>query len=100
AGNLISPDFTFNFYVLAGDANRDRIVDVNDLAIVTANWQQSGRTFSQGNFDYSANGLVDANDLSILSLNWQQQLAAPPSGPSGVIGRVKTPPVRMARLVF
>jgi hypothetical protein len=65
------------FFVLAGDANRDRSVDVADLGILASNWQQSPRTFSQGNFDYSPDGLVDVADLGILASHWQQQLAAP-----------------------
>jgi ELWxxDGT repeat protein len=62
-------------FILAGDANRDRKVDVADLGIVASNWQQSPRTFSLGDFDYS--GTVDVNDLGILASHWQQQLAAP-----------------------
>jgi trimeric autotransporter adhesin len=86
AGNLLAPAATeVDFFVLAGDANRDRKVDVADLGILASNWQQSGRTFSQGNFDYSSNGLVDVNDLGILASQWQQQLAAP--GPSARLGR-------------
>jgi hypothetical protein len=79
AGNPMSSDFSFDFFVLAGDADHDRDVDVNDLGILASNWQQSPRTLSQGDFDYS--GTVDVNDLGILATHWQQQLAAP-SAPS------------------
>jgi hypothetical protein len=51
--------------------------DVADLGIRASNWQQTGRTFSQGNFDYSPDGLVDVADLGILASQWQQELAAP-----------------------
>jgi hypothetical protein len=34
AGNPLSADYTFDFFVLAGDANRDRVVDINDLVIL------------------------------------------------------------------
>jgi hypothetical protein len=61
--------------VLAGDADRDRDVDVNDLGILASNWQQTPRTFGQGDFDYT--GTVDVNDLGILASHWQQQLAQP-----------------------
>jgi type VI secretion system secreted protein Hcp len=80
AGNPLLPATNLDFYVLAGDANRDRKVDVADLGIFASNWQQSPRTFSQGNFDYSANGLVDVNDLGILASNWQKQLPQPSPG--------------------
>jgi hypothetical protein len=74
-GNPLGGTTTFNFFVLAGDADHDRDVDVNDLGILASNWQQSPRTFAQGDFDYS--GTVDVNDLGILASHWQQQLALP-----------------------
>jgi hypothetical protein len=73
-GNSLAADAPFTFFVLAGDANRDRKVDVADLGILATNWQQSGRIFSQGDFDY--NGTVDVNDLGILASHWQRQLTA------------------------
>lgn len=60
-----------DFFVLAGDANRDRIVNVTDLGILATNWQGLGRTFSQGNFSYDLPGAVDVSDLGILASNWQ-----------------------------
>jgi hypothetical protein len=63
----------FDFFVLAGDADHDRVVDVNDLGILASNWQHSPRTFSEGDFDYT--GTVDVNDLGIFAGHWQQQLA-------------------------
>jgi carboxypeptidase D len=69
-GNLV---YSHDFFVLGGDADRDRDVDVNDLGILASNWQQSPRTFSQGDFDYS--GTIDVNDLGILASHWQQGLA-------------------------
>jgi hypothetical protein len=74
AGNALAANVTHDFFVLAGDADHDRDVDVNDLGILASNWQQSPRTFAQGNFDYSADGLVDVNDLGILASNWQNVL--------------------------
>jgi hypothetical protein len=80
SGNALAADATFGFFVLAGDADHDRDVDVNDLGILATNWQQSPRTFAQGDFDYT--GTVDVNDLGILATHWQQQLADPsPSSP-------------------
>jgi hypothetical protein len=73
AANSVLP-----FFFLAGDADHDRDVDVNDLGILATNWQQFPRTFSQGDFDYS--GTVDVNDLGILATKWQETLA-PPSAP-------------------
>jgi len=84
AGNALAHDIVLDFFVLAGDTNRDRQVDVADLGILASNWQLSPRTFSQGNFDYSSNGLVDVNDLGILASNWQKTLGATGAKSSGV----------------
>jgi hypothetical protein len=72
AGNSLATDFSFDFFVLAGDANRSGVVDIDDLSILIANWKQSGRTFSQANFSYDAAGLVDELDLGALSANWMK----------------------------
>jgi uncharacterized delta-60 repeat protein len=77
--NLVG-DNVEDFFFLTGDADHDRDVDVNDLGILASNWQQSPRTYSQGNFDYSPDGLVAVNDLGLLASHWQQTLA-PPSAP-------------------
>jgi extracellular elastinolytic metalloproteinase len=74
-GGYIGRDHTFDFFVLAGDANRDRIVDIRDLAILSGNWKGSGTLFSQADFNYD--GVVDAKDLGILSRNWQKSLLPP-----------------------
>jgi alpha-L-arabinofuranosidase len=78
----LSGNILLNFFVLGGDANRDRKVDATDLGILSLNWNQTGRAFSQGNFDYSADGLVNVNDLDILAAHWQQALAAPVLSPA------------------
>jgi hypothetical protein len=80
AGNFLELSLNVDFFILAGDADHDRDVDVNDLGILATNWQQSPRTFAQGDFDY--NGTVDVNDLGILASHWQQALA-PPAAPLG-----------------
>ena len=75
AGNHSAP-FNFDFYVLAGDANRDRVVNFNDLLIVAQNYGTSNHSFSQGNFDYSSNGSVDFNDLLIVAQNYNVSIPA------------------------
>jgi hypothetical protein len=74
SGQAMSADDVLPFFVLAGDANRDRVVDISDLAILATNWQQPGRTFSQGDFTYD--GIVDISDLAILATNWQKSQPA------------------------
>lgn len=74
ASNPIAIDFVYDFFFLNADANRDRRVDIYDLAVLANNWQQSGTTFSQGDFDF--NGIVDSVDLGILASRWQYTLSA------------------------
>jgi hypothetical protein len=76
AGRTMSGDYAAQFFVLAGDANRDRHVDAADQAILTAHLGQTG-TFSTGDFNYD--GVVNAGDQSILDANKSAWL--PPQGP-------------------
>jgi hypothetical protein len=63
--NLMLADRTFDFFVLAGDANRDGRVDLSDFNILAANFGQSNRTFTQGDFNYD--GTVNLADFNILA---------------------------------
>ena len=56
---------SFAFFVLAGDANHDGVVDFGDLALLAQNYNMTGRTFANGDFDYD--GDVDFQDLVILA---------------------------------
>jgi hypothetical protein len=76
AGNAVPSSLSTSFFVKAGDANRDRTVDFADLVILAQNYGQTGRTFSQGNFNYSADGLVDFSDLVILAQQYNTSVAA------------------------
>lgn len=76
AGNPLGTDYTFDFFVLTGDANRDRVVDVRDLYIVSQNWLGTGKTFSQGDFNYD--GTVNQADLTLMAQRWQLKLDVPP----------------------
>ena len=74
AGTANSVTSTFDFFVLAGDANRDRTVNFDDLLLLAKNYNTNGKTFSTGNFDYSAGGGVDFNDLLALAKRYNQVL--------------------------
>jgi fibronectin-binding autotransporter adhesin len=63
-----------NFFVLAGDINRDRTVNFADLVILAQNYSLTGRAFSQGNLNYSADGAVDFDDLVILAQKYGSSL--------------------------
>lgn len=74
AGNALTGNSGFEFFVLSGDANRDRHVDSLDQAILTAHLNQAG-SFSVGDFDYS--GAVNATDQTILNNQLKLYLPAP-----------------------
>jgi len=88
AGNPMVADHIFDFFHLCGDANRDRAVNQLDLDVLALNWQQSPRTFTQGDFNYDTR--VDARDLLILAGRWLGSLASllperpDSSGPAGL----------------
>jgi hypothetical protein len=75
SSNTLTANQTTDFFVLAGDANHDRTVDVTDLGFLATYWQESPRTFAQGDFNYDQT--VDVTDLGILATNWQNSLPAP-----------------------
>jgi len=74
-------DFVFNFFVLSGDANRDRSVNLDDFTALAASFGQPNRVFSQGNFNYSAGGVVNLDDFTILAAQFGKTLAAPSDVP-------------------
>ena len=49
-------------------------MDINDLTIVLANYDQTGMTWSQGEF--TGSGTVDINDLTIVLANYNQTAGA------------------------
>jgi hypothetical protein len=61
---------------LAGDANYDNRVDINDLTRVLTNYNQStGVNWSTG--DFNRDGKVDINDLTIVLANYNHNRGAP-----------------------
>ncbi len=71
---------------LLGDANLDGRVDINDLTIVLANYNQTGMTWPQG--DFTGDGKVDINDLTIVLANYNTSVGSS-AGPG--IGAVPEP---------
>jgi hypothetical protein len=76
-GGPLSADSSLDFFILAGDANRDRKVDISDLLILANNYGGVSKVFGQGDFNYDTK--VDNADLAILSANWQRSLTPPPA---------------------
>ncbi len=59
---------------MPGDANYDGKVDINDLTIVLAHYNQSGATWAQG--DFTGDGKVDINDLTIVLAHYDQSVGS------------------------
>ena len=60
--------------VLPGDANGDGKVDVNDLTVALAHYNQTGMSWSQGEF--TGSGKVDVNDLTIILSHYNASIGA------------------------
>jgi cyclophilin family peptidyl-prolyl cis-trans isomerase len=75
AGNPLAADVSLDFFVFAGDADHNRSVDFNDLAVMAQNYNSSGKTFAQGDFNYDGN--VDFLDLALLAQRYNTSLPAP-----------------------
>jgi hypothetical protein len=91
AGNKLARNQAWDFYVLAGDANRDRKVNIVDFSLVAANYSRRA-TFTQGDFDYS--GRVDADDLDVVLSRYQMKVN--PSLPSASTTAPSRAPVASA----
>ena len=83
-----NPGGAYNGYILRpalpGDANLDGKVDINDLTVVLANYNQTGMAWAQGEF--TGYGTVDINDLTIVLANYNRV-----AGSSAAIAPVPEP---------
>ena len=55
---------------LPGDANRDMVVDLDDLTLLALNWNQTGKDWSSS--DFTGDRKVDLDDLTLLAANWNE----------------------------
>ena len=67
---------------LPGDANLDGKVDINDLTIVLAHYNQTGTTWTEGEF--TGDGTVDINDLTIVLAHYNET-AGSSAGPAAAV---------------
>jgi hypothetical protein len=79
AGTGLASDFTFDFFVLAGDVNRDRSVNGSDFAILAGNFGKTGMTYAQG--DLNGDGAVNGTDFAILAGNFGRTVPPPTPPP-------------------
>ena len=72
-GNATPGGFSFDFFTLAGDLDRNRAVNAADLAALQAHLGlASGATYSDGDLNYD--GRVDEADLELLRANLGKNL--------------------------
>lgn len=76
AGDHPLADYILNFFVLAGDANRDRSVGFDDLLIVARHYGQAG-TFADG--DLNGDGKIGFDDLIIVARIYGHSLPPTPA---------------------
>ena len=66
-GFMLEPSSLIIRYTLQGDANLDRTVNFTDLLRVAQSYNQTGKSWAQGNFNYDALAKVDFNDVLLLA---------------------------------
>ena len=85
-------DFQFRINVLPGDINQDGTVNVQDLAILAANYRKSLTGWANG--DLNCDGVVDVMDLAVLAANYRLGLPVPepvPAAPALPVGQPAKP---------
>jgi hypothetical protein len=87
AGNG-APATSFDFFILAGDANRDRVINFDDLLTVARNYNKIAATYADGDFNYD--GTVNFADLLILTRAYNATL--PAAAPPAPIASASVPP--------
>jgi hypothetical protein len=75
AGNPLGGPVVLDFFVLAGDADRDRTVNFNDLLALARNYNKTGKAWADG--DFTGDGVVNFNDLLILAKAYNKTMPAP-----------------------
>ena len=85
-------DFQFRINVLPGNVNQDGMVNVQDLAVLAANYRKSLTGWANG--DFNCDGVVDVQDLAVLAANYRLGLPVPepvPATPALSVGQPAEP---------
>lgn len=91
--NLTTP-VSFDFFVLAGDVNRDRSVGFADLVLIAQHYGSAG-AHAQG--DLNGDGLVNFADLVLVAQNYGKTLTPPGvAAASPVVAATLPAPVKSA----
>ncbi|HEY7120567.1 MAG TPA: hypothetical protein VH475_28540 [Tepidisphaeraceae bacterium] len=105
AGNLLDgngdgtggDDYTYNFFFLNGDVNRDRKVDFNDLVVLAQHYNTTDPAWDHGDLNYD--GTIDFNDLVTLAQRYNTSLPAP-AAPSAVPALAAIKPASSVKTAF
>jgi YD repeat-containing protein len=93
SGGGLTSDMVLDFFVLGGDiagatsgpnAPRDRTIDFDDFIPVSQNYDLTGKTYLQGNWDYDIAGGVGFPELILYGQKSGMVLGAPPTGPNDI----------------
>jgi hypothetical protein len=68
-------DYVFSFFFLNADADRNRAVNTGDFNLLAQNFNKTGMTFGQGDFNYD--GRVNALDFNVLAAEYGRTIPAP-----------------------
>jgi regulation of enolase protein 1 (concanavalin A-like superfamily) len=74
---LAAASVAVDFFILAADATRDRLVDNTDFNVLAANFGASAAVFTQGDFDYDTT--VSSMDFALFLAQYGKRLSPPPS---------------------
>ncbi|HEV8291285.1 MAG TPA: hypothetical protein VGP94_05160 [Tepidisphaeraceae bacterium] len=75
ADNQSTAEFTLDFFVLAGDLNRDRQVSISDFIDLASNFNKTSATYTDGDLSYD--GSVTISDFIDLAANFNKSLPQP-----------------------
>ena len=87
-GTPMASNYVTNYFVLAGDANHDGRVNLDDFNVLAASFGQSNRIFSQGDFNYD--GTVNLDDFNVLASRFGTTLSAPSGAPGDLPASPRT----------
>ena len=89
SGVALAADVAVDYFVLSGDANRDRAVNLADFSILASRFNLPG-AFSQGDFNY--NGATEIGDFAILASKFNTSLPAGATQRSGPAALARSAP--------
>ena len=78
----LTSDVKIDFFVLNADATRDRLVDTQDFNILAANFGETRKIFSEG--DFNNDSTVASDDFNILVSQFGTRLTMPMSPPNSL----------------